>query len=264
MIKEAVAQILPRPWVHFLKKVYYPKVIKNVSEADWPYSYIVKKLVKPGGHVVDIGANIGYVSALLSRYVGPRGQVFSFEPIPETFDLLTHSLRKLGISNVKAVCCAASSADSEALMEIPHFPAGGENLYQSHIVSTDSKHRDMRTVTVRLRRLDDLLAAELNGIEFVKIDVEGHELEVLKGSRLLIQQSHPAMLVEASGDPDASGSPASELFELLAGEGYAAYIMDDGKVRPRNQGEQAVDYFFLNADHVASLTTSGNIQSGTP
>jgi FkbM family methyltransferase len=264
MFKETVVQLLPRPWVHFLKKLYFPRVLRNVSESDWPYSYIVRELVTPGGYAVDVGANIGYVSALLSRYVGSSGRVFSFEPVPETFDLLTHSLLKSGIKNVEAACFAASSADGEAVMEIPRFPDGGDNLYQSHIVSNNSKQNQMRTVRVRLRPLDDLLATVLNTIQFLKIDVEGHELEVIKGALLLIRGSHPALLIEVSGDPDSSGSPAHELFKLLADEGYSAYLLDKGKVRSRSPGEQSVDYFFLNSVHVDHLTAAGSMQSNAP
>ena len=257
MIKETLARALPRSWVHFLKKLYFPGVLRNVTEKDWPYARIVQHLVRPGDRVIDVGANIGYVTSLLSRYVGPDGRVFSFEPVPETHALLAHSLQKLAIGNVETFRCALSSEPGTAVMEIPHFPEGGENFYQSHIVDDGQARAGRRAVSVELRRLDDVLSEHLDSVAFMKIDVEGHELAVLGGARALLERSRPALIVEVSGNPDDQDGHAAPVFALLAEFAYSAWVLDGAGVRPRRSGESAVDYFFLMPGHIERLEEHG-------
>ncbi|MGH7931031.1 MAG: FkbM family methyltransferase, partial [Candidatus Binatia bacterium] len=91
-IKNALLGLLPRSVQQFLKRIYYPYVIRAVTERDWPYALVARQLVKPGDCVVDAGANVGYTSALMARWVGGEGAVYSFEPVPETFELLRHNM----------------------------------------------------------------------------------------------------------------------------------------------------------------------------
>lgn len=254
MVKRILMRLLPPGALHSLKKWYFPSVLRKVQDADWPYAKIARQLIKPGDTVVDIGANIGYVSSLFSRYVGDRGQVFSFEPIPDTYALLEHGVRRLKLDNVKTFHCALSSSPGTAQMEVPHFEEGGENFYQSHILEgVNRMEQDSRTFEVELKTVDDVLAPELENITFVKIDVEGHELQVLKGGPKLLAQSQPALVIEVAGSPDDAESNAAEIFGFLGALGYQAYIQQGESIVPRTSGVTAVDYFFLLPAHTEKL-----------
>src|SRR5215469_11112259 len=83
------------------QKSYYAYLIGHTSETWMERDAVVaRKLISPGDTVLDIGANIGVYSRMLSRCVGPQGTVYAFEPIPHTFDFLSNNIRKLGLKNV--------------------------------------------------------------------------------------------------------------------------------------------------------------------
>lgn len=201
--------------------------------------------MNPGDCVVDAGANIGYVTLLLSRWVGEAGCVHSFEPVQETFEWLAESVRRLKLANVNLHNCGLSDSAHGATMGIPRYVSGGENLYESRIVEEGRGARFARTVNVSLNTLDALLAGSSQRLSFIKIDVEGHELLAVKGALRVISRDKPALLIEVTGDPDRPDLPAGELFALLAGLDYSPFVWDCGKLRERRFGEQQGDYFFL-------------------
>ena len=243
---------LPAALVRRLKRLYYPWVLSRFPEANWPFSPLVQRLVHPGDCVVDAGANIGYVTLLLSRRVGASGCVHSFEPVPETFEWLSESVRKLGLPNVSLHNCGLSDSARDATMGIPRYSTGGENLYESRIVEEGRGARFARTVGVSLNTLDAALA-DGRRVSFIKIDVEGHELRAVKGAVGVISRDKPALLIEVTGDPDQGGSAACELFALLSGLGYRAFTWEEGKLQPRSPGCRSGDYVFLLAAHLASV-----------
>lgn len=252
--RNILAAALPRPLKHRLKKLYYPHVLRRFPEAGWSGSAVVKKIVEPGDVVVDAGANIGYVALLLSRWVGPQGRVFSFEPIPETYDLLAGNVKKLGLTNVEIFPYALSSRDGRAEMEVPHYEGGGENFYESRMA--EKTNVDLRTFPVEVRRLDSVLDLGRT-VSFIKIDVEGHEEDVVRGATRILQASQPALMIEVFGDPDAPGSVSGRLFSLLREAGYMAYWWDGKKLQKRAMNDQHIDYFFLREKHVTRLTSQG-------
>ena len=255
-LRSFVAAHLPVSLIQRLKRTYYPWVLRRFPEEKWPFSPVVKQLVQPGDCVVDAGANIGYVTLLLSRWVGESGCVYSFEPVPETFEWLSESVRKLKLANVKLQNYGLSDSAQSATMGIPRYASGGENLYESRVVEEGRGARFARTVSVSLNTLDALLAGCSRSVSFIKIDVEGHELPAVKGALQVISRDKPALLIEVAGDPDRPDSAAGELFALLMGLGYKPFVGDSGTLRDRRPGEQQGDYFFLhkNSPRIPSLT----------
>lgn len=87
----------------------------------------------------------------------------------------------------------------------------------------------------------------------MKIDVEGHELQVLKGGQNLLAQSRPALVIEIAGSPDDAKGNAAEIFGFLGAFGYQAYIQQGDSIVLRESGVTAVDYFFLLPSHTKQL-----------
>lgn len=248
-------ELLPSPFKQRIRKAYYPRLLRRFSEEQWDCAEAARCFIGEGDTVVDAGANVGYVTMLFSKWVGPSGRVVSFEPVPETFDLLQTNLRKLGLSNVTADPCGVSSQDGTATFAIPKYPWGGENLYESRVVGGEEPVGPVREVEVQLRQLDTVLADRLDSVAFVKLDVEGHELEAVRGGSRLIAATHPPLLIEVSGDPDDSTSRAARLFLFLKEAGYDAYVYEEGQWRQRVAGDRCVDYFFLTPAQAASTAT---------
>ena len=89
---------------------------------------IVKKLIKKGDVVVDVGANIGYYSLIFARAVGDNGKVFAFEPEPTNFDLLKKNLEINGYKNVVAINKAVSNIKGKVKLYVDSENMGGHSL----------------------------------------------------------------------------------------------------------------------------------------
>ncbi len=134
-----------------------------VSEALW-------LLTEPGGVVLDIGANIGYFSSLLSERVGEQGRVHSFDPNPHIFSVLKDNTQMK--KNVVVHAVALSETSSERTLFGPKDYAENRGLAS---LNADGA---IPIATVPLRPLDSFSLTP----QLIKMDVEGHELSVLKGA----------------------------------------------------------------------------------
>jgi len=249
--KKLLVSALPPRFLHFVKKVYYVRAVPSFWEADFQP---LRSLVLPDEIVVDIGANVGWYTNLLSRLVGGSGKVFSIEPIPETFNLLNAVIRGLGLRNVESINCGISETDTTALMEIPLWENGTPNLYFARVVPSQLTSLSPMQYTVSMRSMDSLFADGLSQkVTFIKCDVEGHELSVIKGARQFLERCKPAWLIEVSGNPDEPNSPARELFRRLEDHQYSAYWFNGQRLVKRTGPDQSTNYFFLQPTHRSRL-----------
>ena len=228
---------LPAPILARVKRWHYARSLRAFRDADEPDIAFVRSRVGPGMTVLDLGANIGVYTRVLSEQVGPGGNVISVEPMPETFGILASNIRALGLKNVRAVHAAISDHIGIVHMTVPSYEAGGSNYYMAHI--TDEGGSEVPCLT-----LDELLGATPR-VSFVKCDVEGHELVALRAASRLLEHDRPAWLIEVSGNPDTPGSQAAQVFSVFEAHGYAAHVVGkDGTLRSRRRGEISTNYVF--------------------
>ena len=133
-------------------------------------------------------------------------------------------------------------------MEVPPYASGGENFYEAHIIRTPSIS-GLRSIEVRARALDSLFG-HVRSIDFVKCDVEGHELACLRGAQSILSGIKPAWLIEISGNPDNERASAGEVFQMMAQHGYMPFWFDGRHLRQRQRGDRSVNYFFLTRRHL--------------
>jgi len=250
-VKKVAAQ-LPRPLRLRLKTIYYARKVPKFREPDVEP---LRFLVRPGDIVVDLGANIGDYTFLLANLVGAQGKVYAVEPVPETFQVLSGVVRKLGLRNVELFNCAVSEKDGTVRMEIPFHQYGVKNFYMSRIVSRQSSLDSFESFEVSCRSIDSLLSNRLvDTVSFVKCDVEGHELAVLKGASQFFERNRPAMMIEVAGTAAVQDAPNNELFLIMKGYGYRPYWFDGKNLIERSRGHWSVNYFFLQPKHMRQLT----------
>jgi FkbM family methyltransferase len=192
----------------------------------------------------------------LCIYLGERGCVYTIEPIPLTFEILSNNVKKLGLSNVRLFNCGISDNDVSAIMEVPKFDFGADNFYQAKIIDNVKQDSSLKHFEINLKSLDSLLNDRLNNIRFIKIDVEGHELQVVNGARQLIKHSKPALYIEVSDNPDDAQSSTGKLFDVLNDEGYLPYCLFGNMLKRRTNGSKSVNYFFLTDDQFNKLQVS--------
>ena len=201
-----------------LNELRHRKHLRDLATAVEPEEAEVRKVVHPGFTVLDIGANFGVFTKLFSQLVGPQGLVIAFEPVPQTFRTLAAGIERYHRSNVQARNEAVSDHEGAVLMAVPHYEENtGDNLYQASIVDS---FQSPNVFTVKSVTVDSL---QLSRVDFVKIDVEGHELKVLQGSKRTLERHHPTLMVEVT-------SPRTTDF-LCKGMGYDQPVI----ISPSNQ-----------------------------
>jgi FkbM family methyltransferase len=144
---------------------------------------LIDSLVPSDGVLFDVGANWGYFTINMASRPFFRGKIHAFEPIAESFSDLTGLVAETKIEGM--VYChqiALSNIDGQAKMKIPNHFSG---------MATISPDRD--GITVNLVKLDDL---GLGKVDFIKIDVEGHEYQVIDGAREVINTYRPYIIFE--------------------------------------------------------------------
>jgi FkbM family methyltransferase len=151
-------------------------------------------LLADGDVCVDVGANVGYYTLLASNLVGPRGHVYALEPAPEIFAALEANLALNAVSNVTPLRIAAGPEEGHAALFRPPSGNVGRSSLRPH--SDVPSRPDCSSVPVR--PLSAVIpAADLHRLRLVKIDVEGYEVEVLRGLEPLFERGlRPAVLVE--------------------------------------------------------------------
>ncbi len=255
-VKKTLKWVFPRSMKIALKKRYYLGELKKPSLEEEPDLEIVNYLVGKGDWVVDGGANYGLYTTVLSDKVGPGGRVLSFEPIPDTYEVLAHGIKKMRMANVTAHQIALSDKASMMTMEVPNYDDGTENFYQARLVQ-GRPEQGLASYEIRTQTLDEIITGLDGRISFIKCDVEGHELQVIRGALNTIRELHPAWLIELSTDPDDPGSEAAELIDLMLTAGYRVYWFDQKRLRERCSGDKSVNYFFLASEHLEVLAEAG-------
>jgi FkbM family methyltransferase len=183
---------------------------------------ILRSILRPGDIAVDGGANVGYFSTLFSRCVGPTGKVHAFEPGPHTVGLLQKTVASLCLGNVKLHPYAIGEVEG-----VVNFATRSDGYDQHQYVLRASKSADsqIETVSVRSVRLDDQAAAEAfsdGRCALIKCDVEGFELEAIRGAKdLLVQPNAPVWMLEISRH-DAALTRLEELISQF--RGYRLFI----------------------------------------
>lgn len=187
-------------WTCFQSGRWEPHVEKLLNER-----------VQPGTRVMDIGANIGYFSAVMARRVGAAGRVWSFEPVPSTYAQL-------------CLCRAFNHFDQITPLNLA---LGDENgtvtlHYDTSMMGSASIHGHMSgeqrlSAEVAVRRLDDLCAEGIVGApDLIKIDVEGHEYAVFDGARAMLARARPQIVFEYNrAAAAAAGWDLAKLVALL-------------------------------------------------
>jgi FkbM family methyltransferase len=172
----------------------------------------------PGGVFVDIGAHVGYYTLLASLLAGPGGRVVAFEPTPRTREELTFNTADL--TNVTVVPLAAWHKSERLQLEDFGWRRSSFNSVVAARVDGDPISQKIEVDAVAV---DDWLEAAGLAPDFIKIDAESAEMQVLQGLRRTIERHRPILSLEV-GDYDIAGVPRSaELVGLLTALGYSAW-----------------------------------------
>jgi FkbM family methyltransferase len=202
--------------------------------------HLVRFLANKTKTSIDVGANRGIWANIMAEY---SNRVLAFEPNPKMYDLLKkYSRPPIEVSNL-----ALSNISGETTLMVPRGTRGYSNqgATLSKIKIGNGPYGE---TPVTMARLDDL---DLGHVGFIKIDVEGHELEVLDGGRKTIQKSRPNLIVEI--EEKHTNRPIKDILNQICGYGYQAFACQDGAIthveyidlaRHHSAPQSRADYIF--------------------
>jgi FkbM family methyltransferase len=171
-------------------------------------------LIKEGNHILDVGTNIGETLLNFSKLTGSVGTVIGFEPVKRNYNKCVENISLNKFKNVTVFPVALSDRDETLYFQhAENYNSGGIYMQKSGNTNTDEVSAIM---------LDHFVEEhKLNKVDFIKIDVEGFEVNVVKGGLMTIKKFRPVLFVEVDeSNLKRQGSSAMELESLILSCGY--------------------------------------------
>ncbi|MBN1867362.1 FkbM family methyltransferase [Candidatus Sumerlaeota bacterium] len=239
------------------RKYYYDATHRVARMYSVPYTgtfesketEFVRGLVKPGQVCLDVGANFGWYTVLLSRNVGPAGAVHAFEPLPSTLEVLERNIELNGCRNVTVTQAALDEMPGERDIYLPDIGVSGSFHLHEYRETFD-------TIQCPCLRLDDYCSERgVDRVDFIKADIEGAEWPMLKGATETLRRHRPILFLEVQErSTTLFGYKPSDLFGWLAEMGYRShYVTDSGALVEITDWSGALpdyNFFFLPRESV--------------
>jgi FkbM family methyltransferase len=202
------------------------KILRRASIEKRTYISLLRK----GDIVIDAGANVGYFTMLFSDLVGARGHVYAFEPVPSTFRLLSKNVSQFPhYKNVSLICAALGDYDQKTRVFLPDGDHGQAALVRH--CEGSWKNARIEAIEIEMVRLDGY-AEKLRRMDFLKCDVEGAELLVLRGGESSLRHFRPTIFLELDAHWTASfGWAPGDVIQFLRSIGYRYFYEIEPKAR---------------------------------
>jgi FkbM family methyltransferase len=185
-------------------------------------SELISRRLRPGQTFIDVGANTGWYTLLAAHRVGPTGRVVAIEPSPANFSWLSENVKRNRLGNVHLVNEAAWSGESE----LPFFQGPASSSAVSSVMRSfaELKGCEQRAQMVRARPLATLLTPdEVSSMRVLKIDVEGAELEVVRGLEPVLDSAPNDLELFLELNPGQYD--VEELLQVFRKRGFRAWII---------------------------------------
>jgi len=214
---------------------------------------MVLKLMPSDGCFMDIGANVGWYSILIAKAI-QGAYVYAFEPIPSTYQLL---LRNIALNNVDGIHTHNFAlGEREQVVQFYFHPENSDSASSVNIL----ERQDTQLLAVPVHRLDDVMASLSQKVDFLKCDVEGAELLVLRGALHTIERDKPVIFLEMLRKWAAKyGYHPNDIIDLLVEYGYHCFCLNADTLSRQiriDENTLATNFFFLHFEKHANLITS--------
>ena len=233
------------PRQRFAWLLHYLKV--RFKHKERPRVIAMSRHIRHNGVVIEVGAHFGYLTKEYARIHNGSVLVIAFEPVDYCYSILKLIVGNL--PNVKIEQLALSDTDGEQDIIIPVKESGRLGIGLSHFGAENS--RDYISEKIKTIMLDSYLETNpLVKIDFIKVDVEGSELLVLRGARYTLKKFKPVLYLEIDERMTARmGYKPDEIWHFLAEYGYQSFLMDkNGKLSEAMEFSGVNDYVFKYSD----------------
>lgn len=210
---------------------------------------ILKKIIKPGDVVIDIGAYVdGWYTLLAAKLTGNKGHVYAFEPHPVYFQRLKENVQLNQLTNITLERLGIFNKNGRSMFYEAQF---GSSIIKSHVAAlTKIKPKEIAIQTITLDTY--VKAKNIRQVSLIKIDVEGAEMAVLRGgNRLLRSKNAPDLVVEVFDiQLRRGGSSEAKLLSYLKRLGYTPYMFTaNGLIPYKKERHSTLNLFFSKKAH---------------
>ena len=216
----------------FFKKFFFPegfllkrRLQRSIKRSDEQEINLVKKFIKSGTDSIDVGVYRGVYSYEMSKY---SEKVHSFEPNPIIFKYINKNLKKF-IKNIHLYNFALSNQNKTINLKIPiRNSNSNKEIFEEYYemgkatIHNENNFENYENFEIQTKKIDELNFN--NKISFIKIDVEGHELEVIEGAKNTIKRDKPVLLVEI--EKQYTKKEVAESINFINSLGYKSYFFN--------------------------------------
>lgn len=216
----------------FFKKFFFPegfllkrRLQRSIKRSDEQEINLVKKFIKSGTDSIDVGVYRGVYSYEMSKY---SEKVHSFEPNPIIFKYINKNLKKF-IKNIHLYNFALSNQNKTINLKIPiRNSNSNKEIFEEYYemgkatIHNENNFENYENFEIQTKTIDELSFD--NKISFIKIDVEGHELEVIEGAKNTIKRDKPVLLVEI--EKQYTKKEVAESINFINSLGYKSYFFN--------------------------------------
>lgn len=197
----------PVRWLY--RRIYPLSPAEKNSRYDTETAAVMKRILKEDSNCVDVGAHSGSILRLMLE-CAPRGQHFAFEPLPDFAEGLRASFVQVRVFEL-ALSDTAGRVSFQRVVADPAYSGMRRREYPCGL-------DEIQVITVQTERLDNVIPDDL-AVRFIKIDVEGAELGVLRGAAGVIKRCRPFIVFEHGlGAADHYGTTPANVYDFLTGQ----------------------------------------------
>lgn len=203
----------------------------------FPSNYEVENFVfleescKEGATILDIGAHIGLYSVIMAKIAGNKGKVFSFEPTPVTREILEKTLKLNKVTSTVTIC---SQAISDKVAKSAFYISNDNLADNGNTLVNYRNDRQIKAIEVDLTTLDIFKSQHSIKVDFLKIDTEGAELDVLKGAQKTFLEDKPKAILSLHPVPiKERGDSMEAIYDRLIS--YKLKIIFEGREMSREE-----------------------------
>ena len=237
-------------YLRLISKTYIICISYGLMRKKYAELFFIRKIVKPGDVVLDIGANLAYYSFFLAISVGKKGKVLAVEPIPLFAEVWKKNMRSLKKYDFELFNCAlGSEAKDKVKMSIP-IVNGVVRHGLTKVDEANEVDEKAMSFEVPMRVGDELIQTQkINQLNFIKCDVEGFEQYVIPSLKSTIKTFLPILQIELGGEQNRLA-----VVEFLTQLGYHIFILNQDKlaeIKILEIQKFSQDFYFIHTEKLA-------------
>jgi FkbM family methyltransferase len=196
----------------------------------------IKRIVKPGMCILEIGANIGYYTILMGKLVGKNGKIYAYEPYPRSVDILTRNVRLNGLADIVEVHNLAVSSEN-TIKKL--YLGRASNVHSLINYKTDGSNADY--IEVKTKDIREILVSACRKFDLLRMDIEGHEREIFNRLGSDIEAFLPTRIffeIHPLGDIDPDPTFTKPLTNMLDLGYYPELVISSSHVDAKKRFDE--------------------------